>query len=179
MTKTEDSTPHAPMTRAQFHSTFGQLASVLLEEWPQLEADTLSGTSGELEKVVALIVDKTGHTKTLIRRQLEELYRVVTAPIETKTSTARSAAFAQEAHAAASSVSHAAQEALHTAEDILLQLEKKVGHLFRELQARKLHSGVLAKTASSIREHWFLSLLSALGLGFISGILFGGLTRGK
>lgn len=170
---------HAPMNRTQFHSAFPQLSSALLEEWPQIEAEALSATQGELDKVVGLIVEKTGHTKTLARRQLEELYRIVTAPSEggSFSATARGAAsvFAHDARAAAATVSEAAHEALSSVEEVLARFEKKTSKMLRDLHLNQ----VVTHTGERIREHWLATLLVSLGLGFIVAAVVTGLTRGK
>lgn len=170
---------HSPMNRTQFHKAFPQLSSALLEEWPQIEAESLSATQGELDKVVGLIVEKTGHTKTLARRQLEELYRIVTAPTDGGSfgASARGAAtvFAHDARAAAATVSEAAHEALTSVEEVLARFEKKTARMLRDLHLNQ----VVTHTGDKIREHWLASLLVTLGLGFIVAAVVTGLTRGK
>lgn len=170
---------HSPMNRTQFHKAFPQLSSALLEEWPQIEAESLSATQGELDKVVGLIVEKTGHTKTLARRQLEELYRIVTAPTDggSFSASARGAAtiFAHDARAAAATVSEAAHEALTSVEEVLARFEKKTARMLRDLHLNQ----VVTHTGDKIREHWLASLLVTLGLGFIVAAVVTGLTRGK
>lgn len=170
---------HSPMNRTQFHGAFPQLSSALLEEWPQIEADALSATHGELDKVVGLIVEKTGHTKTLAKRQLEELYRIVTAPTEggSFSASARGAAsvFAHDARAAAATVSEAAHEALSSVEEVLARFEKKTAKMLRDLHLNQ----IVTHTGERIREHWLATLLCTLGLGFIVAAVVTGLTRGK
>ena len=53
---------------------FERLVPALKAEWPELDADELMATSGELDALVELIVGTTGHTKTLVRRQVAELH---------------------------------------------------------------------------------------------------------
>lgn len=178
MTKAEE-VNHSPMNRTQFHSAFPQLSSAVLEEWPQIEAEALSATHGELDKVVVLIVEKTGHTKTLARRQLEELYRIVTSPSESGhfTATARGAAavFAHDARAAAATVSEAAHEALNSVEEVLAKFEKRTARLLRDLHLNT----VVTHTGERIREHWLATLLVTLGLGFIVAAVAAGLSHRK
>lgn len=174
MTKSDGAATSTPMNRTQFHNAFPQLCSAFLEEWPQIEAESLSATKGEFDKVVGLIAEKTGYTKTLIRRQLEELFRIVTLPPEAGTPPGRGAAFGYEARAAAATLSDAAHEALHSVEAILEHFEKKTSHLLRELRGN-----VLTRTSDKLRKHWFIALLGVLGLGFIGGFLVNGLTRDR
>jgi hypothetical protein len=174
MNKSDNAATLGPMNRTEFHHAFPQLSNLLLAEWPELNGESLSATHGELDHVVSLIVEKTGHTRTLVRRQLAEIFRLVTSPSAAETKKGQAAAFAHDGHAAATSVSDAAHEALHSFEAILTQLEKKAGHLVRELRGN-----VVAHTTGKIRQHPVLSSLIALGLGFIFGVLFKGLTRGR
>ncbi len=74
MTKPVDVPMTTPFQRAQFHGAFPQLASAILEEWPQIDAESLASANADLEKVIALVVERTGHTKTLVRKQLEEIF---------------------------------------------------------------------------------------------------------
>jgi ElaB/YqjD/DUF883 family membrane-anchored ribosome-binding protein len=53
---------------------FERLLPTLEQEWPEVPADELAATAGELEAVVDLVAGTTGHSKTLIRRQLFELH---------------------------------------------------------------------------------------------------------
>jgi len=106
MTKPVDAAAATPSLRAQFQSAFPQLASAILDEWPQLDADSLAGANADLDKVVVLLVDKTGHTKALVRRQLEEILYIVTTPVDagvrahrgTESGFARDARAADSAH---------------------------------------------------------------------------------
>jgi hypothetical protein len=172
MAKSAAAVHDTPMNQTQFHAAFPQLASALLEEWPALQAEPLSATQGDLDKVIGLIVETTGHTKTLVRRQLGEILQIVTAPSES--APGRGRGMAQDARAAGAAVSDAAHEALLAVEAILSEFEKKSGHVLRDLRG-----SVLTPTRDAIRQHWLLSLLISLGLGFIVGVLFHGLTRGK
>ena len=168
MTKPVDTPMATPLLRTQFHGAFPQLASAILEEWPQLDAESLASAHADLEKVIALVVEKTGHTKALVRRQLEEIFHIVTAPVESvgQKGSGAAAAFVHDAKAAAATVNEAAHDALHSVEAILAQFEKRTKPLLRELRGN-----VLTDARDKVREHWFLSLLVTLGLGFIVGVL--------
>jgi ElaB/YqjD/DUF883 family membrane-anchored ribosome-binding protein len=56
-----------------FQDEFDKLTPLIREEWPAVDADALSATGGDYERVVALIAEKTDHTKALVKRQLCEL----------------------------------------------------------------------------------------------------------
>jgi hypothetical protein len=169
MTKPIDVAAAPPSLRAQFHSAFPQLTSAILDEWPQLDAESLAAANADLDKVVALLVEKTGHTKALIRRQLEEILYIVTTPVDAGVRVHRGtvSGFARDTRAAAATVNEAAHEALHSVEEILEQFEKRTRPLLRELRGN-----VLTEARDKVREHWLLSLLGTLGLGFLVGVLF-------
>jgi hypothetical protein len=164
-----------PSQRAQFHSAFPQLASAILEEWPQLDAESLAAASADQEKVVELIAEKSGHTKTLVRKQLEEILQIVTAPVDgVRPDRHTMAGFAHDARAAAATVGEAAHDALHSVEAILEKFEKRTRPLLRELRGN-----VLTDARDKVREHWLLALLGTLGLGFLVGLLFSVRPKGK
>ncbi len=54
------------------------------------------------------------------------------------------------------------------------RLEKRTSDLARELQGPALE-----EAKKKVREHLFVSLLAAIGLGFLFGLIFGGFGRGR
>ena len=175
MTKPVEAAATTPSQRAQFQSAFPQLASAILEEWPQLDAESLAAASADQEKVVELIAEKSGHTKTLVRKQLEEILQIVTAPVDgVRPDRHTMAGFAHDARAAAATVGEAAHDALHSVEAILEKFEKRARPLLRELRGN-----VLTDARDKVREHWLLALLGTLGLGFLVGLLFSVRPKGK
>jgi ElaB/YqjD/DUF883 family membrane-anchored ribosome-binding protein len=56
-----------------FAAPFADVVPLILEEWPDVAQTDLDGTDGEYDKVVTVVAKKTEHTKTLVKRQLEEL----------------------------------------------------------------------------------------------------------
>lgn len=56
-----------------FSEHFAELVPLLVEEYEQVDRDTLERTEGDYGQVVALLADKTGKTKVRIKRELADL----------------------------------------------------------------------------------------------------------
>ncbi len=150
----------APLSKTEFASAFADLQPAILAEWSQVEAAALAGTDGDLERVVSLIAEKTAHTKALIRRQLEELHRVLSAPPRPRPSSGQRARRG---------------EALPDSVDAMLHdLEERAAHLLRDLRGN-----MLSDARGKVQENVLFSLIIAVGFGFIVGVLFTGWGRGK
>lgn len=63
-------------SRESFKTNFAGLEAAILEEWPAVDKASLAATQGELDQVVELVAEKTEHTKTLVRKQLQELEKL-------------------------------------------------------------------------------------------------------
>jgi hypothetical protein len=146
------------------------LQSAILEEWSEVDAEALAATSGQFDKVVALIAERTSRTKALIRRQLDELYRLVNEPPDAEP-TRRSGRGRRPA--APPSEGAASRAAAHV-DPLLEELERRTAQIMRELRG-----GLLGDARQRVRENVILSLLIAIGLGFIVGIVYTGPGRGK
>jgi len=70
------SASNGTLTKDSFKTSFTDLGPLIVQEWPEVDSDSLDGTGGDLDKVVSLVAQKTEHTKTLVRRQLTELSRM-------------------------------------------------------------------------------------------------------
>jgi hypothetical protein len=154
----------APLSKSDFASAFADLQPAILAEWPQLDAATLAATQGDLERAVGLIAEQTAHTKALVRRQLEELHRVVCAPPPPRP---RPASPRRDRVHEDGSVTESVDAMLH-------DLEQRAAHLLRDLRG-----GMLNDARGKVRENVLFSLVIALGFGFIVGVLFTGWGRGK
>lgn len=181
MSKSEDGA--VGLSNGVFHGAFAKLSPAILEEWTAVDAPALAATGGDYDKVVALIADRTAHTKVLVRRQLEEIYRVLTTPLTGigaghGDKKARASSATRDAREAAAAVGEAAQGALSGAlgsvDELIEEIEKKTSRLMRDLRG-----GIVSDARGKVRDNIFFSLLVTLGLGFIIGVLFNGLTRGK
>jgi len=133
-----------------FQSAFERVFGLILEEWPTVNVDALKETGGDFEKVTALVAETSGRTRALVKRQLGELVRVIdengSAPTEGSTR--------------------------HKFQDVVDMFEKKSRDLL-EL-AKGEFPEARAKLEEKVEENLWTSLLIALGLGFILGLL----TRG-
>lgn len=153
----------APLGKSEFASAFADLQPAILAEWPQLDAAALAATQGDLDRAVALIAEETAHTKALVRRQLEELHRVVSAPPPRP----RTASPRRDRGRDDPSVSE-------SVDAMLADLEQRAAHLLRDLRGN-----MLSDARGKVRENVLFSLVIAIGFGFIVGVLFTGWGRGK
>lgn len=153
------------LSTATFAESFEKLLPAITVEWSELDPGALSKTSGDLDKVIALIAEHTAHTKTLVRRQLDELWHVVMDPPR------------RRAPSTAGRRSHTAGAPLPQTADLLLQeLEERTAQIMREIR-----NGVFTDTRTKVKDNLLFSLLVSIGLGFIIGVVFTGwnFQRGK
>ena len=143
-----------------FQENFSSVIPLILEEWPQVKQDALVATNGELEPVVEQIATLTEHTHTMIRRHLRELYNIAV-PV-TLSSSSRSRQFQD-------SSSPSSDQPLSDIDRVLQLLEKRTDELVVEFKKE-----VLPELSEKARSNIGTSLLTALGIGFILGLLFGG-----
>ncbi len=137
-------------TSDAFKSAFGRLQSVLVKEWPSIDREALAATGGDLDHVVELIVQKGQLTQALVRQKIEELHAMSANP----------STFAN--------IDERLREALD-------RIEKRTNDLADEVRNK-----VIPAASEKVKENLLVSLLVALGLGFILGILFGfGVRRDK
>jgi hypothetical protein len=154
-----DDTAPRELSRSAFQESFGKLEPVILAEWQQLDAGALTATGGELDKVVALIAERTAHTKVLVRRQLEELWQVAAEPLRRRKGATAASRLRDNLHAVLPDA----------ADDVLQELEQRTAELIRELRG-----GLLKDTRTRVKDNLLFSLLVTLGLGFIVGVIFTG-----
>lgn len=152
--------------KAAFASAFSALQPVLLAEWGELDAESLAATAGDLDRVVALIAERSSRTKVLVRRQLEEIFNVVTEPVSAGATRARARGGERTAERTG-----AGQPGV---DQLLAELEKRTAQIMRELRG-----GFVDNTRDRVRDNIFFSLLVAIGFGFIVGVLFTGSNRAK
>lgn len=157
------------LSKGAFASAFSTLRPAILGEWSQVDDAALADTSGELDKVVALIAERTTHTKALVRRQLEELYRVVMIPPPDSSGHQSGRARRQRAAGGGEGDTHGAN-----LDHLIEEFERRTSHIIRELRG-----GFLDGARERVRGNVIFSLLITLGLGFIVGVLFTGGSRGK
>lgn len=141
------------------HKTFSQhfdaMVPLVMAEWPQLIEENLLATEGDLDLAVAYISDETDRTQTLIRRQLKELASLVEP--------------GDEAPIVPPSAPKDDVSPPSSIENLLDDLESRTEHLIQELKAE-----MLPELEQRARSNLGQSLLIALGIGFVLGLILGG-----
>lgn len=143
-----ESSPPLPKewSKASFQQHFQTLLPLILAEWPQLSKDALLQTEGDLEQAIAHISAHTQQTRTLVQEHLKELATVAAK---------RSATLRSQTHA--------------KVDGLVQDLEQRTEQLMQEFK-----SEILPELENKARSNIGSSLLMALGLGFILGLLVGG-----
>jgi hypothetical protein len=155
-------TPNRPtISQTEFAERFGAIAPLILEEWPQLAAEDLAATEGNLELAIDYIAARTEHTRTLIRHYLTELSQLQ-----------RWRETRPNAHT--SDPSKLEDYILPTLDRTLKTLEGRTEKLITRFETE-----MLPEVNRKAKDHVGTSLLTALGIGFILGLLFGGSGRGR
>lgn len=147
-----------------FKANFEAIAPLILEEWPTISSQNLMATDGELDRVVDCIAAATERTRVLIRHQLRELYHLaVVEPAQPRRS-----------HLS-ERLSQLADRSLSESDlkQTLDLLEERTEDLLRQFK-----KDVLPELNEKVRNHVGGSLLTALGIGFVLGLLMGG-SRGR
>jgi hypothetical protein len=142
-------------SQAAFKHHFDAMVPLILSEWPQLIEANLLATEGELDLAVAYISGETERTQTLTRHHLAELATLVKS--------------ADNDDAAGLSASNPEATEPSTMDQLLSDLETRTEHLIDEFKAE-----MLPELEKKARSNLGTSLLIALGLGFILGLLLGG-----
>jgi ElaB/YqjD/DUF883 family membrane-anchored ribosome-binding protein len=155
--------PTAPQT--EFTDRFDAIAPLILEEWPHLTAEELAATEGRLEAVIDYIALRTEHTRTLIRHHLAELAQIQR--LRDKNQSDESDFSNPEKYQLENYIFPTFDRALKT-------LEKRTENLIDRFEAE-----LLPEANRKAKEHVGTSLLTALGIGFILGLLLGGSGRGR
>lgn len=146
------------------------LTKLIVEEWGEDGRAALEAAAGDHEALIVGLSERTGRTKTLLRRQLAELDELAR---ETGGSTTR-----QGRPTAADGVAQAAAS--------LSELGRRVEAAVREVEGRaqaalgEVTDTKLPQAEAKIRENLLTSLLMSLGFGLLVGIIVGGsLGRGR
>lgn len=148
----------------RFKANFEAIAPLILEEWPTISPDSLMATEGELDPVVDCIATATDRTRALIRQQLRELYHLaVVEPVRPRRSPL-SERLSQRLYSPLSE-----SELKKT----LDALEERTEELLKQFK-----KDVLPELNEKVRNNVGGSLLTALGIGFVLGLLMGG-SRGR
>jgi ElaB/YqjD/DUF883 family membrane-anchored ribosome-binding protein len=136
-----------------FQESFEKIAPLIRDEWPVVAADALAATGGDYERVVALIADKTEHTKTLVKRQLAELR-----DISDKGASSNGGSTAKAVDAKLHEVLHKLQE----------RSNEIAGYVKKQL---------IADAKAKVSENPLVTVLMAIGLGILLGFILRGGSR--
>lgn len=119
------------------------LVPLMVDEWPEVDRDLLDGAGNDLGEVVEVISTATGRTKTLVKAQLAEL-----------------AVYAK------------ADDATDTADD-LTRMRRMLKNLEAKSQeiAEFARGQMLPQAKEKVQENLVVSLLVAVGLGFLLGFV--------
>ncbi len=118
------------------------LVNLMMTEWPEVERKQLDGAGKDMGDVVEVISTATGRTKTLVKSQLAEL--------------------AVYAKADADSTS----DELNRMRRMLKNLEEKSQEI-----AEFARGQMLPQAKEKVQENLVVSLLVAVGLGFLLGFV--------
>jgi len=152
------SAKNEPGTEA-FAKVFAALQPLICAEWPEVDPKELEDTSGDYERVVALVAKATEHTKALVKRHLNELQDIATEEPKAQ---------------AESSVDCAVDSAQRKLMDALQVLQKKANELTDYMRKTGL-----GDAKAKAEQHPLITLLIAIGLGFLIGFVYRGLGRGS
>jgi ElaB/YqjD/DUF883 family membrane-anchored ribosome-binding protein len=161
-------TPHtdnSSLSPEHFQACFSSVSPLILEEWQQLAGDRLTATAGDLEQVVDYIATETDRTRTLIRRQLQELYQLALAnqpSLTTPQVATRLTQMSSEAMAQANWNES-------TLKQTIAELEERTEKLLHQIKQE-----TLPDLTAQVKKNPVGSLLAAVGVGFVLGLLFGG-----
>lgn len=147
-----------------FEHHFEAMVPLMLAEWPQLLEDNLLATEGDLDLAVAYISGETDRTQTLVRRQIKELASII--EVDTPASVKVSANGASSSNLESTGPLGVDKSSI---DNLLDDLESRTENLIQELKAEMLPE--LEKRA---RSNLGQSLLIALGIGFVLGLILGG-----
>lgn len=150
----------------RFQQQFDALTPLILSEWHQLDADTLSYTEGDLDLVVDYIATQTDHTRTLVRHHLGELYALCQRA-EDSAQTLKTAKPTLEA-----ATNNAGSDPV---ERTLKALERRAERLLTRVEANLLPE----VRSDRDREKLNTSLVTAFGIGLVVGMILGGWGRGR
>lgn len=170
------------LSTEQFQDSFSLVKPLILAEWQDIQEETLDITEGDLELIVEHIANQTERTRTLIRRQLTELYQIavseqsVQVP-ENKPEVASSTGNSSTTNTLKEAILPSLEKSLHLlerrAEKLLTQMDKEI--------LPKLDQQI--KETPEIRDRLqdrpATSLLAVFGVGLIVGLIFGGFGRGR
>lgn len=122
---------------------------MIREEWPDVDRIALEQTKGDFDLVVALISTETDHSKTLVKKQLEEI-----------------ATIANE--------NGANQNEVRKLKQMVERLQAKSQDVTDYVKQQ-----MMADAREKVNQNPLVALLTAVGFGLILGFILRGLGRGR
>ncbi|PSN11066.1 hypothetical protein C7293_25715 [filamentous cyanobacterium CCT1] len=186
-----------------FKHQFNAMVPLILSEWPQLIEENLLATEGDLERAVNYISGEIDHTKTLVRRHLNELASLIEPVRAIPEAISSTASLGSDSKAASlvskiqdavpdqvsefledrlSAASSSSENGISAKISTVLEetVPSTVDQLLNDLESRterliaELKAEMLPELEKKARSNLGTSLLIALGLGFILGLRLGG-----
>lgn len=152
-----------PFSREEFREGFPEIRRLVLEEWPNLDAEALDATEGRVDAVLELVVSATQHSRVLVRKHLAEI--------------------AEVAGVQANGIEERLVRLLHYLEDKAEPVGREAQRLASDVRDRGEQVGRQVATKvhdaeDTMKDNLWVSLMAALGLGLVAGLIVG-LTRGR
>lgn len=169
------------LSRDEFKAHFAAIVPLILEEWPDVPPTILHNSEGEFDRVVTCIALSTEHTRSLIRRQLRELYLLAVAqPSHRQPQLDRGPLQPQSSGSdlpqrqSSRLMERLTQLTSHPPTDADLKetialLEERTEELLAQFKQE-----VLPDLKEKAKQNIGGSLITALGIGFIVGLIVGG-----
>jgi hypothetical protein len=153
-----------PFDADGFTAAFAEhIRPLILEEWPEVDAAALDATGGEPQAVIRAIAAATQHSKVLIRKQLAELAEV--AGVGATGLEGRLLRVLHYLEGKASPVQEGAEKLVEDLRERGASVGKQVGRKMQDAEG-------------TLKENLWVTLLGALGLGLLVGLIVG-LSRGR
>ncbi|MGP1386044.1 MAG: hypothetical protein ACTS2F_20970 [Thainema sp.] len=157
----------AELSDDSFKDNLNELIPLIEAEWPSMDTEVIKAAEGDFDAVVDYIADQTEHTRTLVRRQLAELNSLAIRDRAAKEAQVKPAPSGSSTH---STSNDANGSGLSSEIDQILQvLERHTEDLVGQFK-----KDVLPEVSDRARSNIGTSLLTALGIGFLLGIIIGG-----
>lgn len=132
-----------------FAERFEKLAPMILDEWPQVDGDALAQTRGDFDLVVALVATETDHSKTLVKKQLNEIATVA-------------------------NENGASENEVRKLRQMVERLQAKSQHVTDYVKKQMVEDA-----REKVNQNPLVSLLMAVGFGVLLGFILRGLGRGR
>lgn len=141
-------------TTEAFAESFAAVKPLICAEWPAVEPAALDRTKGDWAKVVTLVVKTTEQDQAQVEKQLAELQQVA---VEEDPEPAPAPAAGKRP----------VQEALRTMQ---ARMNEVADYVRRQM---------VEDARTKARDNFLITLLMAIGLGFLLGFILRGFGRGR